>query len=244
MGSPLFPSTRSRTPLRAGFTLIEILVVIAIIAILAALIFPAIGGALRSGKQATSVSNLRQWGSAFHASWTEYDGEMPSDGSSVDTGAAEQAWFNRMPPKLNLPALKNMPAGEAPKLGMKSLWINPGAPIIPVTGIPFTYGYNDYLSSSAEPTMKVTRVEHPEKTALMVEKRPDSSPAGNPANITAYYGAKDPADPAAVCNVLFVDGHVAPVAHKVFSDPNSLADSDTAIREAQFLWSPFPGASQ
>src|SRR4051794_3237161 len=54
------PSRYPVTP-SAGFTLIELLVVIGIIALLAALIFPAIRDAIRSGRQTTSLGNLKQW---------------------------------------------------------------------------------------------------------------------------------------------------------------------------------------
>ncbi len=151
--------------------MIELLVVIAIIAILAALLYPVLGKALRAGKQTTSVSNLRQWATAFHASWSDNDGEMPADGSGA-TASSEAAWFNRMPPKLSLPPLNKMSAADLPKLGAKSIWVNPGAPTLVPTGTPFCYGYNDYLSNSDEPTMKITRVVYPSKTALLVEKEP------------------------------------------------------------------------
>lgn len=242
MGSPFSPSPRRAPHGPAAFTLIEILVVVAIIAILAAMLFPALSGALRSGKQATSVSNLRQWGSAFHASWTERDGEMPSDGSGATSMTSEEAWFNRMPPKMGIPALKDS-GTDMPKFGKKSVWVNPGAPTIPATGIPFWYGYNDYLSSAAEPNLRFTRVVHPSKTALLVEKRPDADAAGNPNNIEGYYGAKDPRDQEATCNVLFVDGHVAAVTRKVFTAPEATAvSSENQMLQAKFLWIPFADA--
>jgi prepilin-type N-terminal cleavage/methylation domain-containing protein/prepilin-type processing-associated H-X9-DG protein len=61
-----------------GFTLVEILVVIAIIAILAALIFPVFSSAREKGRQAHCLSNLRQLGSAFVEYTQDYDGVLPT----------------------------------------------------------------------------------------------------------------------------------------------------------------------
>ena len=47
-----------------GFTLIELLVVIGIIALLAALLFPAIGAALKSSKRTYCANNLKQIGTS------------------------------------------------------------------------------------------------------------------------------------------------------------------------------------
>ena len=58
------------------FTLIELLIVIAIIAILAAIAFPAIGGARESARRASCMSNLRQIGQAIKI----YTGEMDWEG--------------------------------------------------------------------------------------------------------------------------------------------------------------------
>jgi prepilin-type N-terminal cleavage/methylation domain-containing protein len=61
----------------AAFTLIELLVVIAIIAILAGLAFPAVQGALGSGKKAQARNDVSQLAAAVKAFQLEY-GRLPT----------------------------------------------------------------------------------------------------------------------------------------------------------------------
>jgi len=62
---------------RTGFTLLELLVVLAIIAILAALLFPALDAARESGKKAACLANLRQIGTGLAAYANDNDGLIP-----------------------------------------------------------------------------------------------------------------------------------------------------------------------
>ncbi|MCC6581391.1 MAG: DUF1559 domain-containing protein [Phycisphaeraceae bacterium] len=54
-------------PIRAGaFTMIELLVVISIIALLLAILLPALKGARERSRQISCLSNIRQIGMALH----------------------------------------------------------------------------------------------------------------------------------------------------------------------------------
>ena len=60
-----------------SFTLIEVLVVIAIIAVLAALLLPALATAREKGRRVTCSSNLHQLGVAFYTYIDDYDSRIP-----------------------------------------------------------------------------------------------------------------------------------------------------------------------
>lgn len=62
---------------KGGFSLLEVVVAVMIVAVLALLLFPAISGALQKGRQAQCVANLRQIGSLMHLYLAEHQGQFP-----------------------------------------------------------------------------------------------------------------------------------------------------------------------
>lgn len=72
--------------LRAGFTLLELLSVVMVIAILAGLLYPVGSSAIRKGQSAKCASNLRQIGVALNAYAGENNNYFPklSDGTGRD----------------------------------------------------------------------------------------------------------------------------------------------------------------
>ncbi len=71
------PARADATRSRRAFTLVELLVVIGILAILAALLLPALTSAQAKGKRAVCLSNLRQVGLALTAYAHDYEGRIP-----------------------------------------------------------------------------------------------------------------------------------------------------------------------
>ena len=68
---------RSSLPRPPGFTLVELLVVVAVICILAALLLPAVGAARRASNDTKCISNLRQLGTAILAYATDHSSALP-----------------------------------------------------------------------------------------------------------------------------------------------------------------------
>jgi prepilin-type N-terminal cleavage/methylation domain-containing protein/prepilin-type processing-associated H-X9-DG protein len=193
-----------------GFTLLELVVVIAILGVLVSLLFPAIAGALGSADTVQCQSNLRQWTLALRSYAQQNNGALPRRGQGVQPTAEidrPEDWFNAMPKALGLPGYKELAdSGRIPRPGDVGLWMCPSAQ---GSGGPskvyFAYAMNmrlstwltgvpDYLETIRDPSTQVFMADGPGAFCSTLPSTKAYSPV-------ARHGG--------MVNISFLDGHVA-----------------------------------
>lgn len=153
---------------REGFTLVELLVVVAIIIILAAILFPIFAKARDKAQQTRCLNNVKQMGTAVQMYEDDYEGAILPWGLG---GNAEYAWGYFWSDKIDVylkQIKKGSKAGET--RGQGEIYRCPSAPTEQATGgnswqMGKNYGYNRYLSK----TTAINEVRYPSQTLRITE---------------------------------------------------------------------------
>lgn len=193
---------------RTAFTLTELLVCIAIIGILAALIFPIIGRVKGNALKVQCSSNLRQCGTGIQLYAIDNRGFAPSNG-----------WTSAIQPYLSGTAVINYA-----NIQSKFPTSCPSLPYDDSVYGRSTYSLNSWLDTdhnnkNADGTytwiMPLRNVEAPSRKIMLFDGILASSDGGVNANSNWAYNAVkglhfiDFRHSGSVANILFVDGHVA-----------------------------------
>jgi len=192
---------------KRGFTLVELLVVIAAISVLAAMLLPAVAKAREKARSAQCVDNLRQWALAYRMYGDDNEDFLPRRGQGVQVLAQidrPSDWFNALPVYLGLPSFQRMITNNIkPAAHDQSVFICPTANDPGGTYF-LPYGMNMNLSpwNLPQPT-KFSEVIQPSCVVAMADAPgPYAStyPSTQPYSIVARHAAR--------INLLFLAGQV------------------------------------
>lgn len=197
-----------------GFTLVELLAVICIVGILAALMLPVLGRMRAKGKDAVCMSNLRQMGVAFRTYAADNRGFLPAVSKNGNADPAKGSlntlghWQVEISPYFGREMKQNVQAAsnEADRQAQC-----PEFTVTDTNVVSRGYGMNDLLTSrgpvqaltnsgnssnySYNFRVRVAEVKQPSRTLLVVDS--DSAVA----SLAERHFKKG--------NCLFVDGHVS-----------------------------------
>ncbi|WP_043584770.1 type II secretion system protein [Geminisphaera colitermitum] len=192
---------------RRGFTLVELLTVIAIIGILAAIIIPVVGSVRKKAHMATSRSNLRQLGAAAQIFIADNKGNLPVAATALNDNYfwIQQLW-----------KILYSGRGDAPDFSTSDTYDNYlkkwggtvfHSPMVEKRDGCCSYGYNAMLRvlqpSPPHSPLRIEQIINPSRTAMIADS-PES------INLFAYEAAKvtkyNRNDGKVFC--VFVDGHV------------------------------------
>lgn len=191
---PMTPKVHGPFARAAAFTLIELLIVIAIIAILVGLLLPALGKARQTGKQLQCLANVRSLQIASTLYADQYRGVLIDVGlAHGGFGQLEASWVATLNDFYQTPLAVRSPADRS------AFWpVDRGGQGATINGEPrrTSYGMNNLLSRTypsgvidGEPFDTVAKIPQPAATVQFLLMTPGVS--ADPAEVRNQFAVSD-----------------------------------------------------
>ncbi len=167
---------QSRTSEAGAFSLVELLVTVALLAILAGLLLPALARGKTSAQRVKCFSGLRQLGLAAQMYWDDNGGRCFRYGGAATNGG-QLYWFGWMGPGPEGQRAFDATSGALfPYLQGRGVEICPALDYalsqfkLKATGATYGYGYNlDLSAPPALPPVNVNQLRCPTETVLLAD---------------------------------------------------------------------------
>ena len=163
----------------SAFTLIELLIVIAIVATLAAIVLPVYGSVQMTSRRTQSMSNLRQLTTGTLAYSGDHNGNLPQQGdattwasAATNTAAENDQWYNTVLTNYaNSPSVSDYAKNPAAFYQKGSLFYVPAAPYssTKLAAPQFAVAFNSKLETSGYTNVSLQMIQAPTETVLYLE---------------------------------------------------------------------------
>lgn len=183
-GFPQPHPVRRQGRFTAAFTLVELLVVLAIIGVLASLLLPTLGRATEAGRSTACLGNLRQVGLALQLYVDDHDNRLP---------VMRDRRFETNPTPETMPALPTIDRALAHYLGNVTVLRCPSdrKQMFAQTGS--SYSWNSLLNGQLADQLSVFGIQfNPHQIPVVFDKE-------------AFHSARGPKNGV---NYLYADGHI------------------------------------
>ena len=245
-----------------GFTLVELLVVISVIAILGGILLPMLGRSKDAAHNTTCSNNLKHWTRGFlmyvddNEDYTPRESATPGgvsleNWSQVRHTLSQSVWYNSLPETLGQrPAsdyffareefydtkrLMHCPKARFPKFAELDNWVF------------FSVAMNSKLINGAELTIRWATVKEPAKTAVFLDNRLDDEPMAHPAQDNfdlgqpSAYASRFSTRHRGTGNVAFGDEHVENRRGPTVVDTKGPNLGRAIFPQADIVWTPDAG---